>query len=171
MSQSAAFYILNIKDLDALKNEDAHESEAKKSWLRLKRKTQDPFITKLEDLAVEKINYRWSALAFPILAVFSKENLKADWSYLEYSEVADKLSEKMEAGIYIFSQNDLGLMKIKPNGYFYSIQQLNTFAAEFEGSKPKNPEVMRNAAKALEDALSKLTKDTVLLLLLTPEES
>lgn len=169
MSQSAAFYILNIKDLDTLKNEDVHEPELKKSWFRLKRKTQDPLITKLEELAVEKINYRWSALAFPIIAVFSKEKLKADWSYLEYSKVADTLSEKIDAGIYIFSQNDLGLMKIKPNGYFYSIQELNQFAAEFEGTRPKNPDVMRNAAKALEEALSKLTKDTVLLLLLTSD--
>ena len=171
MSQSAAFYILNIKDLKRLENEDVPESETKKSWIGLKRKTLHPLITSVEKLAVEKINYRWSALAFPILAVFSKEKLKADWSYLEYGEIANKLSEKIEAGIYIFSKNDLGLMKIKPNGYFYSIQQLNQFAADFEGSRPKNPDVMRNAAKALEEALSKLTMDTVVLLLLTSDES
>ena len=171
MSQSAAFYILNIKDLEVLGKEDVHESETKKSWISLKRKAQHPFIISLEKFAVEKINYRWSALAFPILAVFSKEKLKADWSFLEYNEIANKLSEKIEAGIYIFSKNDLGLMKIKPNGYFYSIQQLNQFAADFEGSKPKNPDIMRNAAKALDEALSKLTKDTALLLLLTSDES
>ena len=171
MSQTAAFYTLQIKDLDILGKGDIQESETKKSWIGLKRKTQHPFITNLEKRAVERINYRWSALAFPILAVFSKEKLKADWSYLEYSDVANKLSEKIDAGIYIFSKNDLGLMKIKPNGYFYSIQQLNQFAADFEGSKPKNPDTMRNAAKALDEALSKLTKDTVLLLLLTSDES
>src|SRR5215203_3605591 len=170
MSQRAAFYILNIKDLESLQNEDTNDSETKKSWLGLKRKTQDPFITKLERLAVEKISYRWSALAFPILAVFSKEKLKADWSYLEYSKVADKLSEKLEAGIYIFSENDLGMVKVKPNGYFYSIQQLNQFASDFEGSKPKNSDIMQNAAKALDEALSKLTKDQVLLLLLTADD-
>jgi hypothetical protein len=169
MSQTATFFILDIKDLELLQSEDNNDAETKKSWLGLKKKTQDPFITKLEKLAGEKINYRWSALAFPILAVFSKEKLKADWNYLEYSEIADKLSEKVEAGIYIFSQNDLALMKIKPNGYFYSIQQLNQFAAEFQGSKPKSPDIMKNAAKALDEGLSKLTKDKVLLLLLTPE--
>jgi hypothetical protein len=170
MSQRAEFYILNIKDLEPLQSEDRNDSKTKKSWLGLKRKTQDPFITKLEKLAVEKITYRWSALAFPILAVFSKEKLKADWGYLEYSEVADKLSEKLDAGIYIFSQNDFGLLKIKPNGFFYSIQQLNRFAADFEGSKPKNPDIMQHAAKFLEEALSKVTKGQVLLLLLTADD-
>jgi hypothetical protein len=171
MSQRAAFYILSTKNLDTLKHQDFPKSGIKKSWFGLKRKTQHPFIMKLEELAVEKISYRWSALAFPILAVFSRESLRADWSDLEYSTVADRLSEKIAAGIYIFSQNDLGLMKIKPNGYLNSIQQLDQFAAEFAGSRPKNPDVMRNAAKALEEALSKLTKDTVLLLLLTSDES
>lgn len=169
MSLSAVFYTLNTADLERLQNDNGDISESKKSWLGLKRKTQHPFITKLEKLAVEKINYRWSALAFPILAVFSKEKLKADWNYLEHSTVADKLSENLDAGIYIFSPNDLQLMKIKPNGYFYSIQLLNQFATEFEGSKPKNPDIMLNAAKALDEALSKLTKDMVLLLLLTTD--
>ena len=170
MSPKAEFYILNIKDLESLQSDAGNDPKKKKSWLGLKRKTRHPFVTKLEEFAVAKIRYRWSALAFPILAVFSKETLKADWEYLEYSRVADKLSEKIEAGIYIFSKNDLGLMKIKPNGYFYSIQQLNRFAADFEGSKPKNPDVMENAAKALEEALSKLTKDQVLLLFLTDDD-
>ena len=67
MSQRAEFYILNIKDLESLQSEDRNDSKAKKNWFGLKRKTQDPFITKLEELAVEKITYRWSALAFPIL--------------------------------------------------------------------------------------------------------
>ena len=166
---SAAFYIIKKEDLELLQNEDIHLSKATKSWLGIKRKTQHPFVIKLEKIAVEKINYRWSALAFPVLAVFSKELLKADWGYLEFSEAADKLSANMDAGIYIFSPNDLQLMKIKPNGYFYSIQQLNQFATKFEGSKPKNPDTMRNAAKSLDEALSKLTKDTVLLLFLTPD--
>ena len=169
MSQSAAFYILATADLENLQNDNGTESETKKSWLGLKRKTQHPFITRLEKLAVEKINYRWSALAFPILAVFSKEKLKADWDYLEHSRVADKLSENLDAGIYIFSPNDLQLMKIKPNGYFYSIQQLNQFATEFEGTKPKNPDIMRKAAEALDEALTKLTRDRVLLLFLTAD--
>src|SRR5688500_4814186 len=169
MSQTAMFYILEVKDLELLQNEDGKDPDTKAGWLKLKKKTQNPFLSKLEKLAMEKIHYRWSALAFPILAVFSKEKLKADWNYLEYSGVADKFSENLEAGIYIFSINDKGLMKLKPNGYFYSIQQLNQFAAEFEGSKPKNPDIMLNAAKALDEVLSKLTKEKVVLLLLTPD--
>jgi hypothetical protein len=169
MSQTATFYILEVKDLALLESEGGKESDSKKSWLGLKKKTQEPFISQLEKLTVEKISYRWSALAFPILAVFSKEKLKADWHYLEYTSIADKFSEKIEAGIYIFSINDKEMIKLKPNGYFYTIQQLNQFAAEFEGSKPKNPDIMKNAAKALDEVLSKLTKEKVVLLLLTPD--
>ena len=169
MPEAATFYILQIKDLELLQNEVKGNSDIKKSWLGLKRKTTDSFVNKLEKFAVEKIKYRWSALAFPVLAVFSKEKLKADWHYLEYSSIANEFSEKAEAGIYIFSINDTLLMKLKPNGYFYSIQELNQFAFEFEGTKPKNPDLMRNAAKALDEALSKITKEKVVLLLLTPD--
>ena len=58
MPQTATFYLLDTKDLESLQ-EEVPEQETKKSWLTLKRKSEHPLITKLEKLALEKINYRW----------------------------------------------------------------------------------------------------------------
>lgn len=166
MVQTATFFVLEIKDLEFLRVEVKAYSGKKKSWLGMIKKSNYLLSKKLDSLAVEKINYRWSGLAFAILAVFSKEKLETDWGNLEYSSLANELSEKREAGIYIFSIKDEGLFKIKPTGHFYSIDELDQFAIEFEGTKPGNEYIMKHAVEMLNQALSKLTKERVALLLI-----
>ena len=162
----ATFYILKKNDLVLLKNGSEADPGKRKGFFSRKKKPADAFVETLESTAVEKFKYKWADLSLVILAVFSKERLKADWHYLEYNGIANELTEKYEAGVYIFSGDDKGMMKLKPNGYFYPMHELDQFAATFEGSKPNNPNLMRNAAKFLDEVLSKLTSDTVALLVL-----
>ena len=164
MAQTASFYILSLKSLDELKAVEKGNGSNKKSWLARITKPADPIPDKLESLAVDKITYRYSGLAFAILSVFSKEKLEAGWDDLEYSSVAHELSEKTDTGIYIFSINDMQLLKLKPTGMFYSMEELDQFAIEFEGNKPGNPDIMRKAVEVFSEALSRLSKDRVVLL-------
>jgi hypothetical protein len=164
MAQTATLCILEIKDLELLQN--AADSGIKKNWLGRVRTAPGTFTKRLDGLVIEKIRYRWSGLAFAILAVFSNEKLGVDWNNLEYSNLANEFSEKTGAGIYIFSVSDDELFKLRPNGFYYSIEELDQFAIEFEGKKPANPEIMKNAVEVLEEALSKLTNEKVVLLLI-----
>ncbi|MBC7827154.1 MAG: hypothetical protein H7122_05375 [Chitinophagaceae bacterium] len=166
MSQTATFFVIDKKGLEFLQKESQAEGANKKNWLGLLKKTPDTLLKKLESITLEKINYRWSGLAFAIVAVFSKEKLHVDWDALEYSDFANELSSKTELGIYIFSINDQDLLKLKPTGLFYSEQELDQFAVDFEGKKPANPDIMKNAIKILDEALSKLTKEKLVLLLI-----
>jgi hypothetical protein len=166
MAQTATLYIIEIKNLAYLKAANTSAITKKKGWLGLKKKAEDSFKQNLESLAAEKILYRWSGLAFTVLAVFSKEKLQVDWENLKYSNIANDLSKLRHAGIFIFSIEDEGLFRLNFNGMFYSEQDLNDFAIEFIGKKPDNPGVMKNAVEVFNKALSKLTKERVVLLLI-----
>jgi hypothetical protein len=164
MGQTASFYVLKLDSLYELRKIDSADSSNKKSWFQRIRKSADPVLDKLESLSVNKINYRYSGLAFAILAVFSKEKLEADWDNLEYSSMANELSERTGAGIYIFSINDMQLLKLKPSEQFYSLEQLDQFAIEFVGNKPSNPDIMRKAVEVFTEALYKMANDRVVVL-------
>jgi|GEM_PF-5672037 len=166
MAQTAALSILEIKDLALLQQALDADAGNTKNWLKRMKKTADSFASKLESFAIEKISYRWSGFAFAVLAVFSKERLGVDWDNLEYSRIANTLQKNSEAGMYIFSINDLDLLKLKPNGLFYSVEELDQFAIEFEGNQPGNREIMKNAVEVLNLAFSKLTKQRVAVLLI-----
>ena len=161
----ARFYIINVKDLNQLEVADGISS-SKKTLFGRKKAPVELLTDKLEEIAIETIIYKWPDISLAILAVFSKERLQADWDYLEHNRTAGIITEKYNVGAYIFSPNDLELMKIKPNGYFYSLQELDQFAEKFEGRKPANPQLMKNAAKFLEDVLSRLKPDNVAVLLM-----
>jgi hypothetical protein len=161
MAQTATLYLLEIKDLQSLQSSD---SPKRKSLLGRLKKPAGTFESKLQEVAAEKINYRWSGTAFAVLAIFSKERLEVNWDNLEYSSIANDLSSSWEAGIYLFSIKDEGLLRLKPNGMFYSLQELDEFAIEFAGDKPGNPNIMKDAVGSLNNALSKLTKENVVLL-------
>jgi hypothetical protein len=164
MAQTATFYILQLKEIETLKNVSNSNVGKKKGWLNITKKASDKLLEKLEEVALEKIFYRWSGQAFPVLAVFSKEKLGVDWGDLQYSKIALELLEKRDAGLYIFSVFDDGLLKLKLNGMFYTLPELNEFAIEFVGNKPGNPDIMKNAVEVFNQALSKLTKEHVVVL-------
>ena len=166
MSRTATFYVLSIKDLELLQRGAYAGSTIKKAVFGLIKKRLDSFAAHVESFAIEKIKYRWSGFAYAVLAVFSKEKLQVDWSQCEYNNLAEELTKKYETGIYIFSTKDEELFKLRPNGFYYSIEELDEFAVEFQGTKPGNPNVMKDAVKVLEEALSKLTDEKVLLLLI-----
>lgn len=161
----ARFYIIPVDDLHQLEIPEVISS-AKKTFFNRKKSPLELFIERLEAVAIETIHYKWPDISLAILAVFSKEKLRADWEYLEHNKTASIITEKYDVGAYIFSPNDIELMKIKPNGYFYSLPELDQFAANFEGRKPSNPRLMRNAAKFFEDVLSKLKTGTVSVLIM-----
>lgn len=161
----ATFYIIHVNDLEQLEIAESIVNSKRTLFTRTKTPLE-LFTSKLEEVAVETIKYKWPDISLAIISVFSKERLKADWDYLEYNKTAGMITEKYEVGAYVFSVNDIELMKIKPNGYFYSLPELDQFAANFEGRKPANPQLMRNAAKFLEDVLSKLKPDHVALVLM-----
>ena len=165
MTQTATFYILAIKDLELLQKAGDAGSTIKKAIRNLLKTKADSLTSDLADYAIETIKYRWSGAAYTVLAVFGKEKLEVDLNNLEYSKLANELSEKNEVGVYIFSSND-DLLKLKPNGFYYSIEELDEFAVELKGSKPANPAVMKDAVKILDNALSKLSDETVVLLLI-----
>lgn len=161
IAQTANLYILEIPHLELLLGS---EGVKKKSILKWPKKNTAPVTKILENIAIEKLSYRWSGLAFAILAVFSRERLDVNWDNLKYSDMADSLSAKWKAGIYIFSIDDEGLLKLKNTSLFYSLPQIDEFAIEFAGDKPRNPEVMKDAVELLNTALSKMTADRVVLL-------
>jgi hypothetical protein len=167
MAQTATFCIVEIKDIELIKK--AVNAGLKKSWLGGIKKITDPMARKLEQFSVEKIPYRWAGASFAVLAVFSREKLGVDWENLQYSTVARELSEKNDAGVYIFSIEDQDLHKLRPTGFFYSIEELNEYAIELKGSKPANPNVMKYAVETLEQALAKLTNERVVILLIEGE--
>lgn len=166
MAQTASFHVLKLDSLDDLRKVDPANSKNKKSWFQRKRKLTHPVLDKLESLSVNKISFRYSGLAFAVLSVFSKEKLEAGWDDLEYSTIANELSQKTGAGIYIFSINDMQLLKLRPSEQFYSLEQLDQFAIEFVGNKPSNPDVMRKAVDVFTEALYKLANDRVVILLM-----
>ena len=108
MSRTATFYLLKIEDLEKL-NTLEKAAHVKKSFLTLKKKSSDTADLQISEIALEKIQYRWSGLAYTLLAVFAKEKIGLDWSQLEYNELADELSERYAAGVYIFSAKDEAL--------------------------------------------------------------
>ena len=164
MAQTACFYVLTLNSLDELRKLDTGNVSNKKTWLKRITKSVDPLQEKLESLAVNKMYYRYSGLAFAILSAFSKEKLEADWDDLEYSSIAKELSERTGTGIYIFTINDMQLLKLVPTEKFYSLEQLDLFAIEFAGNEPSNPDVMRKAIEVFSEALYKLSNDRVILL-------
>lgn len=166
MLRTATFYLLSTKDLEFLKQGPYAGSTIKKAVFSLIKKKVDSFARHLDSLAIEKIKYRWSGLAYAVLAVFSKEKLQVDWDKLEYNDLAEELTKKYEIGAYIFSFKDEELFKLRPNGFYYGIEELDEFAVEFQGTKPANPNVMQDSVKVLDEALSKLTEEKVLLLLI-----
>lgn len=166
MSRTATFYLLRIKDLEQLNKFDNPGTGSKKTFLTLKKKPTDAVDLKLSEIAVEKIQYRWSGLAYTLLAVFAKEKIGLDWSQLEYKDLADELSGLYGAGVYIFSAKDEALFILKPNGHFYNLEELNEFSVELQGDEPANTNIMDDAVKLLNDVLSKLTEEKVALLLL-----
>lgn len=170
MALTATFWILEIKDLELLRKTVEAESAIKKSWLDKIKKPPESFFKKMETIAVERINYRYSGMAFTILAVFSKEKLNVDWENLLYSNFANEFSQGSDSGIYIFSIMDKDLQKLKPTGLFYSMQELDQFAVDFEGNKPGNPDIMKNSIKELDEVFRKLTKERVVLLAMTNNE-
>lgn len=165
MTQTATFYILEIKVLETLQKANDSGSNIKRAIRSLTKKKPDSFASHLNGFAIETIKYRWSGSAYTVLAVFAKEKLEVDLNKLEYNKLADELSEKNKVGVYIFSTND-DLFKLKPNGFYYSIEELDEFAIEFKGSKPANPGIMKDAVKILDEALSKLSDEKVVLLLI-----
>lgn len=166
MSRIATFYVLEIKDLEQLQGAATANAGGKKKIFSLKKKGPDPIENKLDEIALEKIPYRWSGFAYTLLSVFSREKMGFDWSQLEYRTPAQELSEKYEAGIYIFSIKDEGLFRMQPTGLFYTLEELNQFAVELKGNEPANPNIMNDAVKLLNEVLSKLTKERIVLLLL-----
>ncbi|MGZ5134885.1 MAG: hypothetical protein ACXWCG_07035 [Flavitalea sp.] len=164
MAQTACFYILPTNSLEELRKDETGNVSNKKNWLARIIKPADPLPDKLESFAVDKINYRYSGLAFAILSAFSREKLEADWDDLEYSSIANELSERTGNGIYIFSINDIQLLKLKPTEKFYSLEQLDQFAIEFAGNKPGNPDIMRKAVEVFSEALYRLANDRLVLL-------
>lgn len=164
--RTATFYIFNLKDLEEISTAGDEVLEKKKNFFGLKKTGPDPLETQLAELAIEKTQYRWSGLAYSLLAVFSKEKFNIDWSNLEYKALAEKLAEKYKAGIYIFSAKDENLVMLKPNGYFYTLEELEEFTVELEGAKPANPNIMNDAVKLLNETLAKITTGTVALLLI-----
>jgi hypothetical protein len=165
MAQTATLYLLDKKNLMSLQASTGDDSVKKKALLNFPGKTKK-YEKKFDNLAIEKIVYRWSGMAFPILAVFSKEKLYVDWDNLEYSSIANDLSKNFDGGIYIFSINDEGLLRLRPDSMFYSSHDLYNFAIEFAGNKPSNPDIMKDAVGFLNNTLSKLTNDRVILLLI-----
>ena len=160
----ATFYFLQENDLEQLKNHDP--GGKKRAIFTRKKKPAELFAEKLESIAHETIKYKWADLSLSILAVFSKEKLQADWHDLEHNVLANELTEKYETGVYIFSSNDIGLIKLKPNNYFYRMNELDQFAVTFQGTKPNNPNLMRNAAKFLDEILSSLKAGIVAVLVM-----
>jgi hypothetical protein len=165
MSRTATFYLLKIEDLQKL-NTPENAAQVKKSFLGLKKKSSDTVDVQMSEIAVEKMQYRWSGLAYTLLAVFAKEKLGIDWGLLEYKDLADELSERYEAGVYIFSAKDEALFAMKPNGYFYNLEELNEFSVEVQGQVPANSNVMDDAVRLLNEVLSKVTQEQVALLLI-----
>lgn len=165
MSRTATFYLVRKEDLEKLA---AFEPAIpiKKSFISLKKKPSDTIKSRISDIAVETIPYRWSGLAYTLLAVFAKEKIGIDWSLLDYKELADQLSDSHGVGIYIFSTKDEAMFAMKPNGYFYNLDELNEFSAELQGNAPANSNIMDDAVKLLNDVLSKITEENVALLLL-----
>jgi hypothetical protein len=166
MALTATLYLIDIKDLESIGGEVGRVQGKKKSLLGWAESHSERFFKKLELLAVEKIVYRFSGMAFPILAVFSKEKLYVDWDNLEYSRIANDFSGYLEAGIFIFSIKDEGLLRLRPDAMFYSLHDLDRFAVAFAGGKPANPDIMKDAVGFLNSTLSKLTPQRVILLAL-----
>ena len=164
MSQTASLYLLRIHDLQSLVDDLRVQNGKKKTLIPWSKKNADRFETKLEKLAVEKVNYRWSGMAFTVLAVFSRERLKVDWDTLEYGSVANELSRNRDTGIYIFSAKDEALLALKHNGQFYTTRELDNYAEKFTGEKPRNTDVMKDAVILLNSMLSKITPDNVVIL-------
>lgn len=165
MSRSATFYLVNVEDLPMLRSMEPVPT-VKKSLISFKKKPLVTLESKIAEVAQETIPYRWSGLAYTMLAVFAKEKLGVDWSLLYYKDLADELSEKHNVGIYIFSTTDEGMFVMKPNGYFYNLEELNEFSSEIQGNAPANSNIMDDAVKLLNEVLSKLTPEKVGLLLL-----
>jgi hypothetical protein len=166
MALTASLYLLKIDDLNSLVADTGVQSRKNKGLLRWSRKNTDPFITKLDNIALEKTDYRWSGIAFSVLSVFSREKLKVDWDKLEYGSIANQLSKIRDAGVYIFSTKDESLSTLKMDGFYYSLTELDEFAEEFTGNKPHYADVMKNAIILLNDMLLKLTPERVVLLLI-----
>ena len=164
MAQTATLYLFEKKDLASLQVASGDHLIKKKSLLSFPKKTSKKYEKLFDSFAVEKIVYRWTGMAFPILAVFSKEKLYVDWDNLEYSSIANDLSKNLEAGIYIFSIKDEGLLRLRPDSMFYSPHELYKFAIDFTGEKPSNPDIMKDAVGFLNNTLSKLTNEHVILL-------
>lgn len=167
MRQTATFFIIEKKDLELLEKEGKEETAViKRRWFEKPKKPASVLSRRLEAVAVEKVNFRWAGLAFVIMAVFSREKLGADWDNLKYSHLANQFFDKTEGGIYIFSIHDQELLKLKPNGYYYTMGELEQFAIEFEGNKPGNPDIMKDTVKVLDEALSKITMGNIVVLLI-----
>ncbi len=166
MPRTATFYLLEIKALEELQGTVTTETGQKKRIFSLKKKGPAPVEDKLDEIASEKVPYRWSGLAYTLLSVFAKEKMGFDWSQLEYGVLADELSRRYEVGVYIFSVKDEGLFRMKPNGYFYNLEELNEFSVELQGNAPANANIMDDAVRLLNEVLSKITEDRVALLLL-----
>jgi hypothetical protein len=165
MSRTAIFYLLKVGDLVKL-NTLGKVSQVKKSFLSPKKKPSEAVDVQISEIAMETIPYPWSGLAYTLLAVFAKEKIGLDWSQLEYKALADELSERYAAGVYIFSAKDEALFTMKPNGYFYNLDELNEFSVELQGNAPANSNIMDDAVKLLNKVLSKVTEEKVALLLL-----
>lgn len=165
MKQAATFYIVDLKNIEALSESAENNTGGKKGIFR-KKKPGETIVELLDHFSSEKIPYKWSGLAFTTLAVFCKEKMGFDWSGLEYHELADKLSDKYDVGVYIFSSKDEGLFRLETTGLFYNLEELEHFAADLLGSKPSNPEVMREAVVVLNQQVLKLKKNNVVILLL-----
>lgn len=166
MPQTASFWIVATKDLPKLRMIAETGLEYKRNWLGLRRLDPEPLSEKIKQIAVDQVNYRYSGFAFSIIAVFSKERLGVDWDKLEHSELAGKLSKLGDAGVYIFSIADRDLLKLKPTGLFYTMEELDQFAIEFEGNKPSNPEIMKNAINVYNKAFDQLSNERLVLLLI-----
>jgi len=166
MAQIATFYLLSIENLESLQNIKDPAFARNKKWLGLHKKTAGLLVKKLDQVAIETVKWQWSGLAFVVLSVFSKEKLEVDWYRLEHGALSASLSEKWATGVYIFSAKDEEMQKLKPNGFYYSMEEIDEFALQLEGTKPANPEIMKNAVELMDVFLSKLTDDRAALLVI-----
>lgn len=165
MQQAATFYIVHSEGLQKLHEQLDTEVTSKKSLFK-RRKPGEILVEMLDLHSTEKNPYKWSGLAYSMLAMFCKEKMGFDWSGLEYHQLANKLSEKYASGVYIFCVKDEGLFRLEANGFFYTLEELEQFAIDLLGSRPSNPEIMNEAVKMFNMQMAKLKKDNAVVLLL-----
>jgi hypothetical protein len=158
MSAIASFELLPKALIEQLK---AAAVPAKGGWLK---KPTDNFHDFLTAHAREVVDYRWSGWSFTALLSYLDEKRGIDLAKSSYDELTTFLTNVRGSAYFVLTSEHRRDYLTRLNVEDYNADELSAYNQDFNGSEEENAgQPMLDGIKALNDALSQVDDDTIIL--------